>query len=79
MLRAIKNVKIVLFKNKPINDPTSRKIMFVFFFQICISLFEKHLSCVHFQDTTLSKEQLSLKKKIEQQTFLKGGFCFYQL
>lgn len=54
----------------------------LWFFQICASLFEKHLSCVHFQDTTLSKEQLSLKKKkkkIEQQTFLKGGFCFYQL
>lgn len=35
----------------------------LWFFQICASLFEKHLSCVHFQDTTLSKEQLSLKKK----------------
>lgn len=43
-----------------------------FFFQICVSLFEKHLSCVHFQDTTLSKEQLSLKKKIEQQTSERG-------
>lgn len=32
---------------------------------------------VHFQDTTLSKEQLSFKKKKRQQTFLKGGF--YQL
>lgn len=43
-----------------------------FFFQICVSLFEKHLSCVHFKDTTLSKEQLSLKKKIEQQTTERG-------
>lgn len=34
---------------------------------------------VHFQDITLSKEQLSFKKikKKGQQTFLKGGF--YQL
>lgn len=34
---------------------------------------------VHFQDITLSKEQLSFKKikKKRQQTFLKGGF--YQL
>lgn len=46
------------------------KSVYLYFKSICYR--------VHFQDITLSKEQLSFKnKKKGRQTFLKGGF--YQL